>query len=136
MAIKRRNYDRGAKTIQPSDHLHTVRNLALSLPAVEEGTSYGTPAFRIKGKLLARLLEDGVTLVLRMDYETRDFLMQFDPDVYYITDHYRNAPYVLVRLSAVDPKELLEHLERAWRSCAPKKLLDGYSPSWSFESES
>ncbi|GIO91365.1 hypothetical protein J31TS3_25920 [Paenibacillus lactis] len=85
---------------------------------------------------MARLHEDGVTLVLRMDYETRDFLMQFDPDVYYITDHYRNAPYVLVRLSAVDPKELLEHLERAWRSCAPKKLLDGYSPSWSFESES
>ncbi|MGG1879713.1 hypothetical protein ABDI30_19350 [Paenibacillus cisolokensis] len=30
----------------------------------------------------------------------RDFFMQLNPAVYYITDHYRNAPYVLVRLSA------------------------------------
>jgi hypothetical protein len=28
------------------------------LPDVEEGTSYGTPAFRFKGKLIARLHEE------------------------------------------------------------------------------
>jgi hypothetical protein len=27
-----------------------VRGVALALPGVEEGTSYGTPAFRVRGK--------------------------------------------------------------------------------------
>jgi hypothetical protein len=30
----------------------TVRQLALALPGVEEGTSYGTPALKVRGKLL------------------------------------------------------------------------------------
>lgn len=37
----------------------TVREIALSLPGVEEGTSYGTAAFRVRGKFLARLREGG-----------------------------------------------------------------------------
>ena len=36
-----------------------VRKLALVLQNVEEGTSYGTPAFKVDGKLIARLKEDG-----------------------------------------------------------------------------
>ena len=40
-----------------------VRGIALSLENVEEGTSYGTPAFKVSGKLLARSREDGVSLV-------------------------------------------------------------------------
>jgi hypothetical protein len=36
----------------------TVRRIALDLPQVEEGTSYGTPALKVKGKLIVRLRED------------------------------------------------------------------------------
>jgi hypothetical protein len=32
-----------------------VVKLALSLPGVEEGTSYGTPALKVRGTLLTRL---------------------------------------------------------------------------------
>ena len=35
-----------------------VRKIALALQNVEEGTSYGTAAFKTGGKLLARLKED------------------------------------------------------------------------------
>ena len=45
--------------------LATVRRLALAFPGVEEGLSYGTPGFRVRGKFLARLWEDGQTLVVR-----------------------------------------------------------------------
>ncbi|MFC3256592.1 MmcQ/YjbR family DNA-binding protein [Paenibacillus sepulcri] len=104
------------------------------MPGVEEGSAYGTPAFRVRGKLLARLLEDGETLVLRTDFEARDILMQVNPDVFHITDHYRSYPYVLVNLPVVGPAELQELLEQAWRSCAPKKLQDGYrSDDWNRE---
>jgi hypothetical protein len=38
-----------------------VKALALNLPGVEEGTSYGTAALKVKGKLFVRLKEDGET---------------------------------------------------------------------------
>jgi hypothetical protein len=43
----------------------TVRRLALAFPGVEEGPSYGTPGFRVQGKFLARLWEDGEILVVK-----------------------------------------------------------------------
>jgi hypothetical protein len=101
----------------------SVRELALALPQVEEGPCYGTPAFRVKGKLLARLREDGETLALHVDPYERDGLLAQDPQVYYITEHYRNYPMVLVRLPAVDPDELQELLEKAWTIRAPKRLV-------------
>lgn len=45
--------------------LATVRRLLLALPGVEEGSSYGAPGFRVRGKFLARLWEDGETLVVK-----------------------------------------------------------------------
>ena len=37
----------------------TIRKVAASFPGIEEGTSYGTPAWRHKGRLLARAIERG-----------------------------------------------------------------------------
>ncbi len=65
-----------------------VRKIALSLDNVEEGTSYGTPAFKVRGKLFARLHQDSESLVVRMDRDNRAELMTADPETYYITDHY------------------------------------------------
>lgn len=100
-----------------------VRRIALALPGVEEGTSYGTPAFRVRGKFFARLREDGESLVLKCNLFERAFLMDDLPDVFYITDHYRDYPAVLVRISAASPALLRERMEASWRIVAPKKLV-------------
>ncbi|CAM8798732.1 hypothetical protein NCM_06294 [Burkholderia pseudomallei] len=42
-----------------------VSRIALVWRGVEEGMSYGTPALRGRGKLLARLRGDGDTLVVK-----------------------------------------------------------------------
>jgi len=76
----------------------------------EEGTSYGTPAWRHKGKLLARLHQDGESIVLKVGNATRDHLLQADPETFFVTDHYIGYPMVLARLdklSAADLKKLL-----------------------------
>ncbi len=104
--------------------LDAVRRIALALPGVVEGTSYGTPAFRVQGKFLARLREDGETLAVRLDFEEREVLMRADPEKFFITDHYRNHPAVLVRLAAVDEDELAEVLESAWRARASRRLRE------------
>lgn len=92
-----------------------ARKIALSLDQVEEGTSYGTPAFKVKGKLLARLKEDNDSLVVGMDFEQRAELLAADPDTYYITDHYVKYPWILVRLSRVEPDALRDLLGGALR---------------------
>ena len=98
-----------------------VREFALSLPNVEEGTSYGTPAFRAGGQFFVRLREDGDSLVVPASFEERAELLAEDPDTYYITDHYLNYPYVLVRLSRVNMDALRDLLRGAHRSAAAGK---------------
>jgi hypothetical protein len=93
--------------------LTTIRRIALSLPGVEEGTSYGTPAFRLKGKLIARLHQDGESIMFKLDFPTREHLMRADPATFFITDHYRNYPSVLARLDHLKPGDVRKLLARA-----------------------
>ena len=90
--------------------LPMIRRVARALPDVEEGTSYRTPAWRHRGKLLARLHQDGCSIVLKVGDQTRDHLLQADPQTFFVTDHYLGYPMVLARLdrlSAADLKKLL-----------------------------
>jgi hypothetical protein len=96
----------------------TVRELALPLPGVEEYTCYGTPALRVRKKLMARLREDGETLVVKCEDSRRELLMQLDPATYFMEDHYTGYPVVLVRLPRVKPDSLQKLLEDAWTGLA------------------
>jgi hypothetical protein len=90
-------------------------------PGVEESTWFGTPALKAGGKGICRLRTDPDALVMRViDLSDREALLRGDPDVYFSTPHYEGYPYVLVRLEAVDPTELAELIEDAWRIRATK----------------
>lgn len=104
----------------------TVRQLALALPGVEEGTSYGTPAFRVGGSILARFHQDGESLVLKVEYAAREVLTGTHPEAFYVTDHYRCYPLMLVRLERVELGLLRGLIEDAWRSLAPKSSIAEY----------
>ncbi len=96
---------------------------AVKLPEVEISKSYGTPALKVRGKLMARLHQDGEALVLRTELLDRQILMHADPETFYITEHYIHYPLVLVRLSTVSKAALPDLMERAWRLVAPKTLI-------------
>ena len=102
--------------------------LGTRLPGVEEGTWFGTPALKVSGRGgMCRLRTDPDALVLRVtDLGEREALLQGQPDVFFSTPHYDGHPYVLVRLEAVDPEELSELLEEAWRLRAPKRVVAQY----------
>jgi hypothetical protein len=104
----------------------TVRALALRLPEVEERSSYGTPGFRVRDKLFARLREDGELLVLRVGVLEREALIEEDPVTFLVTPHYESSEMVLVRLSAVQEEQLGDLLTRAWLFTAPKRLADAH----------
>jgi hypothetical protein len=98
-----------------------IRKMALALEGAEEGTSYGTPAFKVNGALFARLRDDIGALVLHMSIEDRQELLAADPETYFITDHYLNYPWILVRLSRVHPDAMRDLLRGAWKSAAAEK---------------
>ena len=79
-----------------------VCDLALALPGVELGTSYGTPAIKVKGKFMARLRNEAEGgLAIRCDFFDRQMLLQAAPEAFYLTDHYRDYPMILIRLDQV-----------------------------------
>lgn len=93
--------------------LPAIRRVVRALPDVEEGTSYGTPAWRHRGRLLARLHQDGSSIVLKVGNETRDHLLQADPRTFFVTDHYLGYPTVLARLDRLGAADLKKLLVRA-----------------------
>ena len=96
-----------------------VRALGLPLRDVEEGTTYGSPALKLGGRLLtcmaAHKSAEPESLVVRTDFETREALLAEEPGTYYVTHHYVNHPVVLVRLSRIKKDQLQDLLRSAWR---------------------
>jgi hypothetical protein len=104
--------------------LNTVREIALTLPGVEESTTYGAMALKVRGKLLAcvplsREAEPD-SLVVRVNMDDRTELVAADPDVYYVTEHYLGYPSVLVRLSRIQPDALRDLLAMAHKFVVAK----------------
>lgn len=96
-------------------------------PGVEEGSWYGTPGLKVGGKGFCRLRTDPDALVMRVsDMGEREALLQGQPEAFFTTPHYDGSPYVLIRLEAVDPEELAELVEEAWRIRAPRRLVAEY----------
>jgi hypothetical protein len=106
----------------------TVRRIGLALPDVEEGTMYGTPALKLRGKLLACMTShksaEPNSLAVRLGFDQRDAMIADDPDTYYLKPHYVGYPVVLVRLSRIGRDALSDLLHAAWRqvnASAPRR---------------
>jgi hypothetical protein len=101
-----------------------VVEIGTRLPGVQVGTSFRTPALKVRGKGMCRLRTNPDALVLRViDMGEREALLQGQPHAFFSTPHYDGYPYVLGHLDKVDPTELAELIEEAWRLRAPKRLV-------------
>jgi hypothetical protein len=122
-SARRQQPSPGARPRRASATVNTgfdlVRKFGLTLPDVEESTTFGMPTLKVRGKMFAciashKSAEPG-TLVIRMDLDQRDELIATDPSTYYLKDHYVGYACVLVRLSRVHPDALRDLLLTAWR---------------------
>jgi len=96
-----------------------VRTLGLAFPDVEEGTAYGSPALKVRGRMFACMAvhrsAEPNTLVVRLDVERRDELVADAPRTYYLTPHYEPYPCVLARLGQLTDDALRDLLLMGWR---------------------
>jgi hypothetical protein len=104
-----------------------VRRLALALPETVERPSYGTPGFRVRDKLFARIHQDGGVLVVWCAHEPeKESLIDSEPHTFFTTAHYDGHPLVLVRLDAIGLDQLEALLLDAWRIRAPNRLREAF----------
>lgn len=96
--------------------------IGLALPGVEVGTSYGTPALKVRGQMLATMGKPPMHFVLSATLDEVDVLMLTEPDVFFQTPHYVGWPAVLVRYQSADPERVAILIERAWERRAPASL--------------
>jgi hypothetical protein len=96
-----------------------VRKVGLKIPGLEDAKAWNGPCLKASNKIAAcmathKSAEPG-TLVVVVGEDVRDELIEGDPDVYYIKDHYVPWPTVLVRLELIDDVVLRDLLMMAAR---------------------
>jgi hypothetical protein len=107
-----------------------VESIALGLDDVEEGTSYGNRAWKVKGKLFVwerplrkKEIEEmpdvpeGPILGARVpDEGAKQALIESEPEIYFTTPHFDGHASVLIRLDRIPRRDLEEAIAEAWHS--------------------
>ena len=85
--------------------------IALSLPGAEERLWFNQPSVFIHDRFLTKVhhKEDAILLAVS-SMEMREMMLEAEPRLFYITDHYRSFLFVLARLSALNKTMLKEML--------------------------
>lgn len=96
-----------------------VRAIGCRLPDVAESTMYGSPALKVRDRMIACMAShksaEPNTLVVMVPFEQRSALIEEEPDTYYLKPHYESYPAVLVRLSRINNDALEDLLRGAWK---------------------
>lgn len=96
----------------------TVREMGMALPDVEEGTTYGTPALKVRGKMFVCIPShrsaEPDSLAVRVPFASRDELLDAEPAIYYVKEHYVSYAVVLARLSKIHPDALRDLLRAGY----------------------
>jgi len=96
----------------------TVRSIGAALTDVKDASSSRGTALKLKGKLLAckaiNKSAEPNSLMVRISLDRREALLAQNADTYYLTDHYRPYPAILVRLSRIRRPALEDLLTESW----------------------
>jgi hypothetical protein len=106
--------------------------LALQLAAdealshIEEAVSWGQPNLKAHGKMWCWWSPTEDAPVFKMDRAEREFLLEADPDTFFVTPHYVPHGLVLVRPAAFDADWARARLLKSWQDMAPKTRLKAW----------
>jgi hypothetical protein len=103
-----------------------VRRLALSFPETEEKETWGHPTFRVRDKMFMTMGADGTGVTVKATHEAQAALVGSEPETFSIPAYVGQHGWVGIALERVDPEELAELVDEAWRMTAPKRLVRAF----------
>jgi hypothetical protein len=95
--------------------------LGAELPEVEESTSWGRPALKVRGKMFVALRTNPDALVVRCDLDEKPLLLESRADILFETPHYHGYSAMLVSLETTIAAAR-EFVLDSYVLVAPKKL--------------
>jgi hypothetical protein len=96
-----------------------ARALALSLPGTEERRWFTHMCVFVHDRFLMRVNDKEEAVLLQVgSMEMREMMLEAEPALFFVTDHYRNFPFVLARLKALTKSSLKQMLEGRARQLA------------------
>ncbi|TNC15906.1 MmcQ/YjbR family DNA-binding protein [Methylobacterium terricola] len=98
---------------KPSLWFEVARRAAGTVPGVTEQASAAGPVLRIGRRRLARLAEDGVSLVVPIGEDERALLIAAEPRTFAADRGDQGRPMVRIHLAYVDPGTLARLLAQA-----------------------
>jgi hypothetical protein len=109
-----------------------LRELALSLPEVEERETWGEATFRVRDRIFVMLSPDEHSAGLRTSKLEQDALVGSQPETFDVSAYTGRFGWVTARLETADPEEMRELVIDCWRRTAPKRVVsrwDAAQPS-------
>ena len=106
--------------------IETARNFEMSLPQVEERDHFGSPSFRVAGKIFAQLFNrgDGAERALvKLAPADQAALIMSAPDVFSSVPQWEKHGWTYIKLAVVEESALRALFLQSWRSVTPKKLI-------------
>ncbi len=97
-----------------------LRAIARTIPNVEESTSYGTPALKLKKKLVARLREDGHTVAMFSAEQDIEMLPKISPETFSVPQHYVGYGMLVIDLQRIRKEELVGLFQEAVKQVSKK----------------
>jgi hypothetical protein len=106
-----------------------ARRLALGFPEAEERETWGHPTFRVRDKMFMAMDSDGTSVTVKASKEAQAALVGSEPETFSVPAYVGQHGWVGVRLDRVDPEEMAELIDEAWRGTAPKRLVKAFDAS-------
>lgn len=101
--------------------------LGKTLPETAEGSYHGMPSLKTRGKDLTHLYEEHNSITIKLgSIDERDALLDLDPQLYHIEDHFKGWPYLMMRLDQADRDTTMAHLISMWRGRVTKKMIKDF----------
>jgi hypothetical protein len=104
-----------------------VRRFAMTLPRTTEALVRGRVKFRVGPIVYVAFSRDERVMGFGFPKEQRDWLVGGDPDKFMLPERGdMRYHWVLVRLDAIDEREMRELVLDAWRMVVPKRVAAEY----------
>ena len=105
---------------------HAAKALAMALPETEELDHFGSPSFRVTGKMFAQLSapeNEERRAPVKLSSADQTALTMSDPDTFLPAPHWGRRGWTYFQLATVQEPNFRDVLLRFWRQIAPKRLV-------------
>jgi hypothetical protein len=107
-----------------------ARRILLSIPGAEERPHFRKAAVFVSDQFLTRVHDkENAVVIITSDIEMRDMMLEAEPKLFYITDHYRSYAALLARLALLDRVTLKQLIAPRLAQINAKSRLKKKSPA-------